>query len=91
MARDLNTDFNRTSLNNDAFSDLLFKYEGVRVINDKPTYIKGNNETNIDHVLLFDKTQELAATEHMVLNDPVSDHLALYTTIQTNTLEKSQE
>ena len=56
MARDLNTDFNRTSLNNDAFSDLLFKYEGVRVINDKPTYIKGNNETNIDHVLLFDKT-----------------------------------
>ena len=91
MAGDLNTDFERDSLNKDVFEDLEFKYEGIRMINDRPTFIRGDVETKIDHATIYDKSQSVRATRHEVLSDAISDHRPLRTDFDTDNLSKATE
>ena len=60
-------------------------------MNDRQTFIKGDVETMIDHVTVYDKSQSVRATRHEVLSDAISDHRPLRTDFDTDNLSKATE
>ena len=89
LAGDLNTDFMRSSLSKNWFEDLIFKQEGYRIFNKKYTFHRGDFETDIDHMAIFENTEQVVAIDNQVLGDPVSNHSPLLTTFQTNVRTKA--
>ena len=61
---DLNTDFERITLNREVFQNILLEHRGQRLKNQMNTYRKGNHESNIDHTLLFANKGELDSIGH---------------------------
>ena len=59
LVGDLNTDFEKITLNREVFQNLLLENRGQRMTNQMNTYRKGRNESNIDHTLLFANRGEL--------------------------------
>ena len=80
LVGDLNTDFEKLTVNREVFQNILLENRGQRLLNDMWTYRKGNHESNIDHALLFANSGELDNIGHYVLREVFSDHLPLLST-----------
>ena len=80
LVGDLNTDFEKHTVNREVFQNLLLENRGQRLLNNMWTYRKGDKESNLDHALVFANRGELDNTDHYVLQEVFSDHLPLLST-----------